>query len=191
MIEYENGEKLPRRQLRKIAEKLKMLLLDVDGVLTDGGIILNETDRETKRFDVQDGMGVTLAQAAGIEVGIITGRVSGAVKRRAEELSIEHLYQGHFWKTEALDDILTEQDVDSHELGYVGDDVLDICILREVGMPLAPSNARPEVKQECCYVARSPGGGGAIREIVDWLLMLRGQKERIYESYARAEDPTA
>lgn len=167
--------------LRKQAKKIELLLLDVDGVLTDAGIFLLGEDQEMKKFDAQDGMGVTLAQRAGIEVGIITGRVSGAVKKRAEELDLDKIYQGHLWKEEALEEIL--RSFAPEQLAYVGDDVLDVPVLRRVGLPLAPANALPEVKEECLQVAEKEGGAGAVRELVDWLLELRGEKEEIYDYY--------
>lgn len=161
-----------------------MLLLDVDGVMTDGGIILAGHDIEVKRFDVQDGMGVTLAQAAGIQVGILTGRDSEPVRRRAAELKIEVVSQGHFWKQEALDEILERHGLDAGAIAYVGDDVLDIPVLRRVGIPIAVGNARPEVKAVAAYVTERFGGRGAVREVVDWLLALRGEKARIYERFS-------
>jgi len=160
-----------------------MIFLDVDGVLTDGGVVLGNNGMELKRFDVQDGMGVTLAQKAGIEVGIITGRISEAVRRRTDELDVKHVYQGHFWKLEALDTIRDELDVEDEQLGYVGDDVLDIPVMTEVGFSMAPQNARPEVKQIADWVAENRGGDGAIRELVDQILELRNQKEEIYKFY--------
>ncbi len=174
-------ENLSKPELEERVQALELLLLDVDGVLTDGGIFLIGEDQEMKKFDVQDGMGVTLVQRAGIEVGIITGRVSGAVKKRAEELEIEKIYQGHFWKEEALEEIL--QDYEPHQLAYIGDDVLDVPVMRRVGLPLAPANALPEVKDECLQVAEKEGGAGAVRELADWLLELRGEKEEIYDYY--------
>lgn len=173
------------------ANKLKMLLLDVDGVLTEGGIILGNDGFEAKKFDVQDGMGITLAQKVGIEVGIITGRVSEAVERRAEELKIEHLFQGHFWKIEALREIITEFELGLDQLGYVGDDVLDVPIMKEVGLPMAPGSARPEVKAHAVITADARGGNGAIRELVDRLLALRGEKEEIYRFYEESGNATS
>jgi 3-deoxy-D-manno-octulosonate 8-phosphate phosphatase (KDO 8-P phosphatase) len=173
-------------ELRRRAATLRMLLLDVDGVMTDGGIILAGHDIEVKRFDVQDGMGVTLAQAAGIQVGILTGRNCEPVRRRAAELKIEVVSQGHFWKQEAFDEIVSRHRVIPEHMAYVGDDVLDIPVLRRVGIPIAVGNARPEVKAVAAYVTERFGGRGAVREVVDWLLALRGEKARIYERFSGA-----
>lgn len=173
-----------KSDLKQKARKLDLLLLDVDGVFTSGGIILAGDELEAKRFDVQDGMGITLAQDAGIEVGIITGRVSDAVRRRAKKLDIDKVYQGHFWKEEALDEILTERSLELSNMAFMGDDVLDIPVLRKVGLPFAPANAIPEVKSESVYVCENEGGNGAIREAVDFLLELQNKKTELYDYYA-------
>lgn len=161
-----------------------MLLLDVDGVMTDGGIILAGEDIEVKRFDVQDGMGVTLARAAGLKVGILTGRESAAVRRRAQELQVDELSEGHFWKEQALDQILAKHGLGAEAVAYVGDDVLDIAVMRRVGLPIAVGNARPEVQAVAAHVTKRWGGRGAVREVVDWLLALRGEKRRVYEQFS-------
>lgn len=165
------------------ANNLELLLLDVDGVFTDGGIILAGGDLEAKKFDVKDGMGVTLAQRAGIDVGIITGRVSEVVKRRADELDINRIYQGHFWKDEALEEILDLTDLSLDEIAFIGDDVLDICVLDQVGFSFAPSDSVNPVKEHVDYITDRCGGNGAIREAVDYLLDLRDQREEIYSYY--------
>ena len=173
-------------ELKRRAAAVRMLLLDVDGVMTDGGIILAGRDLEVKRFDVQDGMGVTLARAAGLKVGILTGRDCEPVRRRARELQIDELSQGHFWKEEGLDAILAKHGLSDAEVAYVGDDVLDIPVLRRVGLPIAVGNARPEVKAVAAHVTERFGGRGAVREVVDWLLALRGEKARVYEKFTGA-----
>lgn len=188
MASTSSSRNLTREQLEYRARELKLFLLDVDGVLTDGGIVLSGPDRESKKFDVQDGMGITLIRRAGVEVGLLTGRVSEAVRRRSEELEIDHVYQGHFWKDEALEEIVEQQGIAPEKMAYVGDDVLDLCVMKRVGLPLAPANARPEVKQPAVYVASESGGDGAVREIVDWLLELRGEKQKLYRYFAREID---
>lgn len=168
-------------ELEKRAKEIELLLLDVDGVLTDGGIYLGGEETELKKFDVQDGLGITMVREAGIDVGIITGRVSDAVAKRAEELEISRIYQGQHWKREALEEIL--EDFVPRQLAYIGDDLLDLPVLTRVGMPLAPANAVAEVKREAVYVTESEGGSGAVREVVEWLLKLRGELEEIYRYY--------
>lgn len=163
--------------LTRLVKGLTWLIMDVDGVLTDGGIYLNGDNTEGKRFDIQDGMGITLARAAGLKIGIITGRRSTVVERRAKELNIDELQQGCFYKEIALDLILGKYNLSPEQIAYVGDDVQDLPILKRVGIPIAVNNARSEVLDCCVYVTQAKGGHGAIREVVDWLLKLRGQKE--------------
>ena len=170
------------KDTRELARGLRMLLLDVDGVLTDGGIYLIGQDTEAKRFDVQDGMGITLAKAAGLKVGIVTARSSDAVQRRARELGIEEVIQGASHKGEALDMLLQKSEIAESQAAYIGDDIPDIPILRRVGIPIAVQNAVREVKECSVYVTRASGGNGAVREAIEWLLELRGDRDRVYES---------
>ena len=125
--------------LVSLAQSLQMLLLDVDGVMTDGGIILFGEDGEAKRFDVQDGMGITLARAAGIKVGIITSRDSEVVKRRARELSIEDVFQGIRQKVDAFPILLQRYNLEASQAAYIGDDIQDMPIMRQVGIPIPKS----------------------------------------------------
>lgn len=175
----------PENKIR--ANALKMLILDVDGVLTDGTIILSGSDDEVKHFHVQDGMGITLAQSAGLRVGIITGRSSKVVEKRAKELKIEDVVQGSGNKSHALDLLLAKYSISCDEIAYIGDDIQDLPVMRRVGMPIAVSNARPEVQIACIHVTTERGGNGAVREAIDWILDLRGQKDEIYEMFSFGE----
>lgn len=168
--------------VRDLVVNLKVLLLDVDGVMTDGGIILIGRDSEAKRFDVQDGMGVNLAKSAGLEVGIITSRDSIVVKRRAQELGITELHQGVRKKTEVLQDLKERLGVKPAQIAYVGDDIQDIPIMKMVGIPIAVQNAVSAVKACSSYVTKSRGGHGAVREVVEWLLEIRGGSESAMRS---------
>jgi 3-deoxy-D-manno-octulosonate 8-phosphate phosphatase (KDO 8-P phosphatase) len=154
----------------------------VDGVLTDGGIILYGQDGEAKRFDVQDGMGINLARVAGIKVGIITARSSEVVRRRAMELHIDEVVQGASNKSDALQQLLVKYGLVASQSAYIGDDIQDIPIMRQVGIPIAVQNARPLVKQCSKYVTTTCGGHGAVREAIEWLLELRGGHYQVYES---------
>lgn len=167
-------------ELVGLAQNLRFLLLDVDGVLTDGGIILIGGDQEAKRFDVQDGMGITVARAAGLKIGIITSRNSEVVQRRAKELNIDEVIQGAQRKTDALDDLVTRHGVERSQLAYIGDDIQDIPIMERVGIPIAVQNAVSAVKACSVYVTQASGGHGAVREAVEWLLDLRNDKEKAY-----------
>ena len=171
---------LDSHKVQELASGLRMLLLDVDGVLTDGGIILMGGEGEVKRFDVHDGMGVTLAHAAGLKVGIITARSSEVVLRRATELGIEEVFQGVQHKGEVLDLLLEKYDINPSQVAYIGDDLPDIPIMRQVGLPIAVQNAVAAVKECSIYVTSADGGHGAVREAVERILELRGDRERVY-----------
>jgi 3-deoxy-D-manno-octulosonate 8-phosphate phosphatase (KDO 8-P phosphatase) len=179
---------IEKNEIRRRAMDLQLLLLDVDGVMTDGGIILIGETEEAKRFDGKDGMGVTLARAAGLKVGIITSRESAPVNRRAAELRIDDVFQGYSDKEEALSMLLEKHALKPAEVGYVGDDVIDLPVMKRVGLPVAVGDACPEVKAHSVYVTRARGGYGAVREVVDWLLELRGQKERVYSQFAATRE---
>ncbi len=166
----------PMRDLADVNfKRLKWLLMDVDGVLTDGGLYLGPGGMELKRFDVQDGLGVTLARLAGLKAGIITGRVSDAVARRAEELKLDAVFQGHFVKLVPYRQFLETHGVADDEVAYIGDDILDRPILQRVGLALCPGNARPEVESVCHLKIAARGGAGAVRAAVDFILKQRGQ----------------
>ena len=123
-----------------------ILLLDCDGVLTDGGVILGTDGQEFKRFDIQDGMGVSMARRVGLKVGVITGRASDAVRKRAKELNLDALIEGAKDKVAALDEVLAEHGLNRSQAAYMGDDIQDLAILGACGLSLAPANARPEVR---------------------------------------------
>ena len=182
MNRLNRGPESTSHEIAALAAGLRILLLDVDGVLTDGGIILIGGDLEAKRFDVQDGMGIGMLRSAGILIGIVTSRTSQVVQRRAEELSIEELFQGVRHKPEVLDSLLAKYGIEPSQVGFVGDDLQDIPLIRLIGLPIAVQNAAPEVTENCVYVSRAKGGHGAVREIAEWLLELRGDKERVVRS---------
>jgi 3-deoxy-D-manno-octulosonate 8-phosphate phosphatase (KDO 8-P phosphatase) len=173
--------------MEKQLAKIKLLLLDVDGVLTDGRIIYDSQGNELKAFDVKDGHGLKMVQRAGIRVGIITGRDSVVVSRRAQELGIEILYQGALRKLEPYLEILSEQNLLDEQVAYVGDDIVDLPILQRVGFSATVADAVPDVLPSVDYIATRPGGRGAVREICDLLLQASGQWEEITKRYF---DPT-
>ncbi len=166
--------------------KIKLLLLDVDGVLTDGRIIYDSHGNELKAFDVKDGHGLKMLQRAGITIGIITGRSSAVVGRRAAELGIEILYQGALQKLEPYLEILSTQGLIDEQVAYVGDDIIDLPILRRVGFSATVSDAVPDVLPLVDYVASRPGGRGAVREVCDLLLRASGQWDDLTGRYFRA-----
>jgi 3-deoxy-D-manno-octulosonate 8-phosphate phosphatase (KDO 8-P phosphatase) len=154
-------------------EKIRLLLLDVDGVMTDGRIIFDSNGVESKFFNVKDGHGIKMVQRAGIEVGIISGRKSLVVANRAEELGIECVVQGALNKLEPYLSIVAEKGLADEQVAFVGDDLIDIPILRRVGFAAAPADAVADVLPFTHLVTRSRGGWGAVREVCD--LLLRGQ----------------
>ncbi len=159
-----------RKNAVEKAKKVKMILLDVDGVLTDGSIIYSSNCGEIKIFNAQDGYGIVRAIELGLKVGIITGRESEIIKRRANELGISDLIQNAIDKVKPFEELSKKYGLDKEEFCYVGDDILDIPLLKRVGFSAAPSNARSEVKRIVDYVASSSGGNGAVREIIDFIL---------------------
>lgn len=166
-----------------IARGIRLLALDVDGVLTDGGIVLDATGGELKRFDVQDGLAIGLAKAAGIQIAVISGRASPAVRRRCAELRVDVLRESVTDKAAALRSVLSENGIASAETAVIGDDLPDVPAMRLAGIAIAVANARDEVKAAAVYVTRAPGGSGAVREAVEWLLDLRGQKDALFNRY--------
>ena len=166
--------------------KIKLLLLDVDGIMTDGRIIYDNQGNEQKAFDVKDGHGLKLIQRAGIKVGIITGRQSEVVSRRAAELGIDILYQKALTKLDPYREILTAEALSDKQVAYMGEDVVDLPILRRVGFSATVADAVPDVLPLVDYVTKRSGGRGAVREVCDLLLKASGQWERLTERYFTA-----
>lgn len=165
-------------------KQIRMLLLDVDGVMTDGGIIWDANGTEIKVFNVKDGHGIKLLQRAGIQVGIITGRTSLVVDLRAKELGIEIVYQGALKKLESYCDIKQRTGLADHEIAYMGDDVIDVPVMRRVGFAAAPADALPEVRELVDYVSPLNGGKGAVRDLCDRILKATGAwQELVAERY--------
>lgn len=155
--------------------KIKLLLLDVDGVLTDGSIILAGANEEIKTFHIHDGLGIKLAQANGIEVGIITGRSCAAVRRRCAELEIKIVYEGKQNKLEAYEQIKQQLRLTDEAIAYIGDDLPDLPILKKVGLSCAVNDAREEVKAAAAFITSRAGGRGAVREVVELILKNQGK----------------
>lgn len=169
--------------MREQLISIRLLLLDVDGVMTDGRIIYDDRGDETKAFDVKDGHGIKLIQRAGIRVGIITGRQSAVVQRRAEELGIDLVYQGVKDKLVPLREIQQKTGLLLEEIAYVGDDVIDLPVLRRVGFAATVADAVEDVKPHVHYVTQAGGGRGAVREICDLLLKETGRWGEVTARY--------
>lgn len=167
------------------AKEIKLLLLDVDGVLTDGTIIYTHDGGESKGFNTQDGFGLRILQDAGIEVGLITARTSEAVNRRAADLKLKYVYQGTGSKLEVYEKILHQAGLRPLQTAYMGDDWLDLPLLNRAGLAIAPANGVAEVRQQVHFVTSRQGGQGAVREACDLILEAKGQLASLLRTYSR------
>jgi 3-deoxy-D-manno-octulosonate 8-phosphate phosphatase (KDO 8-P phosphatase) len=156
------------------ASRIRLLILDVDGVLTDGGLLFDAHGVEYKTFNSLDGHGIRMLLESAIEVAIITGRNSTIVSQRAQELGVRHLYQGCDDKLAAFNELLQKTAIEPGQVAYMGDDLPDLPILRRVGLAIAVQNAHGFVKQHCDWVTTLPGGRGAVREVTDSILQAQG-----------------
>ena len=165
------------------ARRVKLLVLDCDGVLTDGRIIMLPDGDETKAFDVKDGHGIVMAQRAGLRVAIISGRKSSVVQKRAKELGVAHLHEMAWVKTEPYESVLAEEGLTDEQVCYVGDDVVDIPLLRRAGLGVAVADAVDEVKQQSHLVTTRAGGRGAVREVIEFILKAQGKWDEAMSRY--------
>ena len=154
-------------ELRNKALKIKMVVFDVDGVMTDGSITYDENGVEYKTFNAKDGQGIVMLTKAGIITAIITARENATVKHRFNNLGMTKLYMGQKNKIIAMKELLSEYNLDFSQVAYMGDDLPDICVLREVGLACCPSDAVGEVKDICHFISSKRGGRGAVRELTD------------------------
>ncbi|HLA28856.1 MAG TPA: HAD-IIIA family hydrolase [Syntrophales bacterium] len=161
--------------LQEKIRPIRFLILDVDGVLTDRGIIIDEDGRETKRFDVRDGHGLKMLMRCDVEIILLTGRKSKVVEHRARDLGISEVYQGVWNKLEVFEEILRNKNVTAQEVAFVGDDVVDVPVLRRVGVSFATADAVEEVKKVVHYISKNPGGKGAVREICEIIMKAKGR----------------
>lgn len=164
-------------------KKIKVLALDVDGVLTDGKIIFDSAGKETKVFNVQDGLAVVIFKKAGFKTAILTARASKVVGLRAKDLNIDKTYQNAFPKIKAYTKMLRDFKVVDKEVCFVGDDLPDVQVLKRVGFAVAVSNAAPEVKRTAHYVTKKRGGEGAVREVIELILKTQGKWAAIRAKY--------
>ncbi len=170
-------------ELRKKAGKVKLLLLDVDGVLTDGRIVYDSAGRDMKFFDVHDGMGVYLLKRAGIPTILITAKGSKAIRPRARDMRVAQVFQDVSPKSAVLERILKKYKVSPEEVCFVGDDLVDLCLMKRVGFPVAVFNACIELKQAASYITIREGGRGAVREVAELILKSRGQWSQVVGLY--------
>ena len=191
---------MPKRQSAvDRAKKIKLLLFDVDGVLTDGKLFIFPLPRpgittqdegpdfgpvlEVKGFHAHDGLGISIARLAGLKTGVITKRVSATVALRARDLKMDYVRQGIHDKQSAFEEILKQEGLSASEAAYVGDDVIDLPVLRRCGLAIAVANARPEVKREVHYATAHSGGDGAARDAIEFVLKAQRKWKQVFEQY--------
>lgn len=165
------------------ARQIQLLVLDVDGVLSDGRLYFSNGGEEIKNFHIQDGLGIKLLARAGVETAIITGRSSNIVARRAEQLGIRHVMQGREDKLIALQELCTLQVLDLNHIAYMGDDLPDLAAIRRVGLGLTVANANPVLRDHADWVSRYNGGDGAVREACELILDAQGKLQALIDEY--------
>ncbi len=165
------------------AKKIKLLLLDVDGVLTDGRIIYDSAGRDSKFFDVHDGLGVYVLHKSGIKTVLITANSSKTISPRAKDMRVAEVFADIFPKTAVLEKILRKYSVTSDEVCFVGDDLVDLSLMRKVGLPVAVANGASEIKEAASFVTSHSGGRGAVREVAELILKSQGKWEDVLKFY--------
>jgi len=168
-----------------LAREIRLLILDVDGVLTDGGLYYDLHGNVTKRFHVQDGLGIKIAQSFGLGLAVITGLNHGAVEKRVRELGIVEYHAGHVDKVPLMEAIRGRFGCELAQIAYLGDDWVDAGVMRVVGLPMAVANAQPEIKRLAKWVSRLHGGQGAVREAIMFLLTCRGEHQAAWEKWSK------
>ena len=175
------------QDIRERASKIKLLLMDVDGVLTDGKLLFipgpGGTIVETKAFDSQDGIALQWCQWKGIRTGVISGRDSPATAERARQSKMNYVYQGHIEKIPIIEEIMADAKVTREEVAYLGDDLTDVVVFHRVGFAIATANARPDVKSRAHWVTQNVGGSGAVRDAVELIFEARGFWHEILVKY--------
>jgi 3-deoxy-D-manno-octulosonate 8-phosphate phosphatase (KDO 8-P phosphatase) len=179
--------KMSRHVINKI-KRVKVLALDVDGVLTNGKINIDAKGKEIKVFDVKDGFGIALLRKAGYKTAIITARSSEAVTARAKDLKIHKVFQNAYPKAKAFQDLLKFFDVEAQQVCYVGDDFPDLMVMQSAGLSVAVGNAVDEVKKEADYVTQKQGGAGAVREVVELILKKQGKWKTMVTRFTKVGD---
>ncbi len=168
---------------RTRASRIKLVAFDIDGVMTDGGLHYTDDGRELKTFNVQDGLGLKLLQRAGLELAIVTGRNSGVVAARAADLGITHVFQGVGDKRATVEGLLARLGLGWADCAFMGDDLIDLAVMAQCGLAIAPANARPIVRERAHAVTDAAGGRGAVREAAEFILEAQGRLEGILAAY--------
>jgi 3-deoxy-D-manno-octulosonate 8-phosphate phosphatase (KDO 8-P phosphatase) len=168
---------------RARARAIALVVFDVDGVLTDGSLYLGDDGQEYKAFNSRDGHGMTMLREAGIGMAVITGRSSEVVRIRMESLGVDHVYQGRRDKWPAYESLRDACGLQDSQIAYVGDDVVDLPVMRHVGLAIAVADAHPLVRAHCHWQTRTPGGRGAAREVCEGLLEAQGKLDALFARY--------
>ena len=176
-----------RPSVETLARAVRLIVLDVDGVMTDGGLYYDANGLVMKRFHVQDGIGIRLAKAAGLEVAVISGMAAPCVVKRLEVLGVTEYHGGSDNKCTILNAMRERLGLGWEHIAYLGDDWVDLAPLSRVGLPAAVANAMPEVKKLARFVTRTPGGQGAVREFVDMLLTCQGKRDALLDQWMHLE----
>lgn len=168
-------------EMQKRAERVEIILMDVDGVLTAGDIVYNSNGEEIKFFNAHDGLGIRLAREAGLKTGLISARDSEAIRIRARELKMTFLYLGKYHKLKSYEMLMREVDLQDEQVCFIGDDLPDLPVLKTVGFPVAVQNASAKVKETIPFHSARAGGDGAIREIIEYILQAKGKLDQLME----------
>ena len=176
---------LAKEKVVELAKQLKLLILDVDGVLTDGKLYFDNDGNEYKSFHARDGHGIKLLQQTGVRVAVISGRRSNSVALRMRSLGVEHVYQGHENKISAFYEILEKMTIETEKTAYIGDDLLDLPLLKRVGLGIAVQDANFIVKQHAHWCTELAGGCGAVREVCDLIMQAQGTFDNVVHSYLK------
>jgi len=171
------------QDIHQIAARIRLVIFDVDGVLTDGSLFIGDDGQEYKAFHSRDGHGMKMLQRTGVHIAIITGRTSQVVKHRVADLGIEHVYQGQRDKLVAFERLVHDLALDSAEIAYVGDDVVDLPVMRRVGLAIAVQDAHPLVKQHAHWQTPSKGGRGAARDVCEMIMEAQGTLQAQLQEY--------
>ncbi len=169
--------------LRARAARIQLLIFDVDGVLTDGGLYLGDDGQEYKVFNSRDGQGMVMLRESGVRLAVITGRSSRVVQTRMESLGVAHIYQGCREKLPAYEDLRQRLSLADEQIGYVGDDVVDLPVMRRAGLAVAVGDAHPLVRQQAHWCTQANGGRGAAREVCEFILDAQGNLEQMLAPY--------
>jgi 3-deoxy-D-manno-octulosonate 8-phosphate phosphatase (KDO 8-P phosphatase) len=177
-----------RNDVLSRAALIKLLIMDVDGVLTDGGLYYDGQGNIMKRFNVSDGLGIKLAQAAGLKMAVITGLSSPAVEFRVRELGIEHYFQGFTTKLPIIEQLALDENISLEQMAYIGDDWVDAGPMLRVGLPMTVSNAQPEIRKIAAWTSHAPGGKGALREAVMFILKAQNKLDEQWQRWTTLND---